>query len=179
MNTPAWLAAGAAALCLLAGCASPRAGGWGGEPAARGWIVASDTAAAEILRTCSRESPDRAGALPRWTPTRADITALERALPDLPTLAPGAGSAGYERQYVGFVRDGRRLVYVNAWPAKDAPVQDPSREAVRACDGGPQFWGGGLGPCQRPLFRTRGQRRLLTSRSGAGDAAADHREPVA
>lgn len=134
------LAAVALALAagLATGCAAQRTVTAAGATEGRGWIVTDDAAAAAVLRTCSRPSPDREAALPRWQPTQADIGALERALP---TVVPGGDPATWQRQYVGLVRDGVRLVYVNAWPRNLARPDDPSREAVRACDGGAQFWG--------------------------------------
>lgn len=137
------LAAAAAAL-LAAGCAAADRSNGGqamATPAGetgRGWIVTDDAAAAAVLRTCSRASPDREAALPRWTPTADDVAKLEAALP---TIAEGSDPAAYNRQYVGFERDGRRYVYINAWPLSAPSPADPSREAMRVCDGGAQFWG--------------------------------------
>ena len=134
-------AAAALAALLLAGCASATPGGTttgDAEMAGRGWIVTDDAAAAAVLRTCSRPSPDRDAELPRWVPTAADIAALEAALP---TIAEGSDPARYNRQYVGFERDGRRYIYLNAWPLNLPSPADPAREAVRVCDGGEQFWG--------------------------------------
>jgi hypothetical protein len=130
----------AAVLAMLAatGCASAGSDMATDSASGRGWIVVDDAAAAAVLRTCSRPSPDREAALPRWTPAQRDIDALERALP---SLAPGTDPARFHRQYVGFVRDGKRLVYVNAWPVRVPSPSDPAREAVRVCDGGAQFWG--------------------------------------
>lgn len=104
----------------------------------RGWIVTDDAAAAAILRTCSRASPDREAVAPRWVPTAADIAALEAALP---TIAAGSDPARYHRQYVGFERDGAKLIYLNAWPTSVPSPANLAREAVRVCDGGKQFWG--------------------------------------
>ena len=121
----------------LASCGQA-ANGVRSDGAGRGWIVTDDIAAAQVLHTCSRPSPDREAALPRWIPSARDIAALERALP---SLAAGSDPARYHRQYVGIVRPGERLIYLNAWPAHLPTPDDPSRQAVRVCDGGTQFWG--------------------------------------
>jgi hypothetical protein len=51
--------------------------------------------------------------------------------------------AEYGRQYVGFVRDGVRWIYVNAFVArKRARLLARARsEFIRGCDGGGLFWG--------------------------------------
>jgi hypothetical protein len=135
-TTPLRLALVASFGAALAGCGhgTPRPG-----EAARGWIVSDEAAGRDVLRTCSRPSPDREGALAQWIPTPEQIRTLESALPELSTRVEAPAS--YQRQYVGIVRDGRRLVYVNAWPARVDASLDPSREAMRACDGGDMFWG--------------------------------------
>jgi len=64
--------------------------------------------------------------------------------------------ASYLRQYVGFTRQGRKLIYLNAFSARVVdvfceedvkPAQEGDcrshwrREAVGVCDGGDDFWG--------------------------------------
>lgn len=105
------------------------------------WVVTRPAIAAQVLDTCSRDSPARhAGEVTGyWAPSRADIEALERRLAQLqPTIAEPSKS---ERQYVGFESDGKRLIYINAFTLPDHSEMDPAREAIRVCDGGAQFWG--------------------------------------
>jgi hypothetical protein len=77
--------------------------------------------------------------------SEADVAAAEGSLP----AAFGASDRPeakdvlerldeYTRQYVGFERDGRRLVYVNAFCTDTG--RDPSREIVAVLDGGDCFW---------------------------------------
>ena len=129
----------AAAVLLTAALAACTHTGARDGTGGKGWIVASESAAREALHTCSRPSPDREGKLPLWTPTRAQVDALEAMLPSLSDHVDDPAS--YQRQYVGFVRDGRQLVYVNAWRAPLGDGFDPEQEGLRACDGGSMFWG--------------------------------------
>jgi hypothetical protein len=49
----------------------------------------------------------------------------------------------YGRQYLGFIRNGERWIYVNAFPArKKSGMLDRARsEFIGGCDGGALFWG--------------------------------------
>ena len=149
--------ASAALLFVLAACTAAKQDQARDPNAGQGWIVVSDAAAASVLRTCSRTSPDPSGSLPRWIPSSTDVIELERALADLPALTPdGTPSAASHRQYVGLVRNGQKVIYVNAWPASVAGPADPAREAVRICDGGPSFWGAIWDPATRQFSERLG-----------------------
>jgi cytochrome c5 len=105
------------------------------------WVVTRPVVAAQVLDTCSRDSPAKhAGEVTGyWAPSRADIDALESRLAQLqPVIAEPALSG---RQYVGFESGGKRLIYINAFTLPDHSEMDPGREAIRVCDGGAQFWG--------------------------------------
>lgn len=105
------------------------------------WVVTRPIVAAQVLDTCSRDSPSRqAGAISGyWAPSRADIDTMEAKLGALaPTVTE---PSQFNRQYVGFESGGKRLIYINAFPMSDHSDVNPAREAVRACDGGKQFWG--------------------------------------
>jgi hypothetical protein len=109
--------------------------------AGQSWVVTRPVVAAQVLDTCSRDSPARhAGVVTGyWAPSRADIEALEGQLSRLqPEIAEPALS---NRQYVGFESSGKRLIYINAFTLPDHINTDPAREAIRVCDGGAQFWG--------------------------------------
>ncbi|KRG38678.1 hypothetical protein ARC78_15335 [Stenotrophomonas pictorum JCM 9942] len=109
--------------------------------AGQSWVVTRPVIAAEVLDTCSRDSPAKhAGAISGyWAPSRADIETLESQLSRLqPEVAEPALSS---RQYVGFESGGKRLIYINAFTLPDHSKRDPAREAIRACDGGDSFWG--------------------------------------
>ena len=105
------------------------------------WVVTRPVVAAQVLDTCSRDSPAKhAGEVTGyWAPSRADIDALESRLAQLqPSIAEPALSG---RQYVGFESSGKRLIYINAFTLPDHEKVNPAREAIRICDGGEQFWG--------------------------------------
>jgi hypothetical protein len=75
-------------------------------------FVLAPAEAAPLLRQCSRPSPE--GATGYWEPSDAEIRQLElRLVGYLGNLtgseAPPTG-IGYHRQYVGFFRDGTRLI---------------------------------------------------------------------
>jgi len=99
----------------------------------------------DLFVQCSRSAPTPAD---YWTPGPADIAKLESALPAaLPPVSNWRGKVlsnapkGWLRQYVGFLRGGRRFIYGNFFP--DAPDQRAGwRQApVMVCDGGPAFFG--------------------------------------
>ena len=105
------------------------------------WVVTRPLIAAQVLDTCSRDSPAKHadGVSGYWAPSRAQIDALESRLSQLqPTIAEPAQSG---RQYVGFIAQGRQLIYINAFTVPDHENVNPAREAIRVCDGGAQFWG--------------------------------------
>lgn len=109
--------------------------------AGQSWVVTRPAVAAQVLDTCSRDSPARHadGVSGYWAPSRAQIDALESRLQQLqPTIAEPARSG---RQYVGFIAQGRQLIYINAFTLPDHEKINPAREAVRVCDGGAAFWG--------------------------------------
>ena len=76
-----------------------------------------------LFLQCSRSAPTAAD---YWTPGPADIAKLETALPAaLPPVSNWRGKVlsnapkGWLRQYVGFLRGGRRFIYGNFFP--DSP----------------------------------------------------------
>ena len=88
-----------------------------------------------------------------WTPSRRQIDDLERALPgflrtedarsrdhDLwPPIEPRLRH--YGRQYVGLVRDGRRIIWVNAFIMDGViPPEHASKQGIRTNEGGNRFW---------------------------------------
>lgn len=110
------------------------------------WVVTRPVIAAQVLDTCSRSSPGReAGAVTGyWAPSRQQVEQLEAQLPRLEAQVPNA--ADFDRQYVGIEMGGRRVIYLNAFHLPDGADIDPSRDAIRVCDGGAQFWGAVFDP---------------------------------
>lgn len=99
------------------------------ERSGQSWVVTRPALAAGLAQACpggiSGEITDY------WAPSRTQVDQLEAALPQLQALGPVGTD---DRQYVGVVSGGRRLVYVRGWPAADFPVSDPSREQAVPCD---------------------------------------------
>lgn len=104
---------------------------------------------------CSRDAPKPGSTF--WMPTAAQIREAEAALAltmaarmqvGLPMpQAPQTGSwYHFQHQYIGFVRDGERLIYLNAYPHYDDSNMNEVGMFVEApqvvCDGGRNFWGG-------------------------------------
>lgn len=104
------------------------------------WVVTRPVVAAQVLDGCARGSSLRhTGEITGyWAPGRADIEALESRLSQLQPAIPEPARSG--RQYVGFQSGEKRLIYINAFSLPDHNDIDPSREAVRVCDGGSRFW---------------------------------------
>ena len=99
-----------------------------------------------MLRQCSRATPSAGQG--GWRPSARDIVALEDRLPaalaDAPqtrAMANGAPPTGWFRQYVGIVRDGRRVIYGNFYPERGGLNHDWRRTPMIVCDGGPDFFG--------------------------------------
>ncbi|HET6230841.1 MAG TPA: hypothetical protein VFE05_12280 [Longimicrobiaceae bacterium] len=137
-----------AAVALIAACSS------GPPPKKKGppvIIVRADQAAVidsaharGVFDQCSRGVPF--GITGYWTPSKDDIRKLEAALPaylhgiKLPESDAPAGASW--RQYAGFIRNGRRLIYINAFPGPPLyPGDYWHREAEAVCDGGAPYWG--------------------------------------
>jgi len=79
-----------------------------------------------------------------WKPRPADVAKCDRLVEHY--LGPSTkrlprGFIEYHRQYLGIERDGRRVLYVNAFFAHDAAGPAMRKELVNACDGGDIFWG--------------------------------------
>lgn len=142
-------------LVFLAACgasvdgAAPPATGTSTEMPADA-VVLPAAAMPTILRQCSRQSP--AAGEGSWEPSAAEIVALEAAAtaalrarqePNDPDWSRFPDD--WRRQYVGFVRGGRRFIYGNAYPREiDRHARDPDqwrREPAIVCDGGPSFFG--------------------------------------
>ena len=108
--------------------------------AGQSWVVTRPAVAAQVLDTCARDNPGRGGEITGyWAPSRQDVDALERHLDALQPQIAAPALAG--RQYVGFERGGKQLIYINAFQLPDHSQTHPAREAVRSCTHGEHFWG--------------------------------------
>ncbi len=116
-----------------------------------------------VLEQCSRPAPGETKG-PLWSPVPAQIEELEAELPAYLRAQKHAKTADglglFLRQYIGFVRAGRKLIYLNAIPVslegydqkmcREHPeliskeLCEPGRwrhEPHMVCDGGDDFWG--------------------------------------
>ncbi len=103
-------------------------------------VILPSSEAQSVSRLCSRQGPEHLGG--GWLPSTEDIAKLERQLGDVSRMAPMSISKpfSYRRQYVGIIIDGKRLIYVNAFPSEMNDAHWKTR-FVSVCDGGPSFWG--------------------------------------
>lgn len=95
----------------------------------------------DLMRRCGAEPPS--GLTGYWEPDAQTLAHLERRLPAMldaevpPTRRPRAERITIMRQYVGFLRNGRRVIYVNGWPRQWPPSTHWLRAVSGACGGGP------------------------------------------
>jgi hypothetical protein len=147
--------------CLASPAAKPPAAS--PAPAApKPWAIMALDQGPVMFAQCSRPAPREKG--PFWSPAPAQIEELEGELAAYLRQQGHAkeadGLARFLRQYVGFVRTDRKLIYLNAFPVylveadekmcRERPELMPKElcepdhwrhEGVFACDGGDDFWG--------------------------------------
>jgi len=132
-----------AAMTILLGAAHP-------VPLPDGAAILPGDEATALLGQCSRATP--APFQGTWQPRPADIARLEAILPKaIISEQPRGGRfrmnafilTSWSRQYVGLVRQGRRYIYGNYFPANtDGGADMRWRTEPRiVCDGGPNFFG--------------------------------------
>ena len=104
--------------------------------------------AAEAFHQCSRDAPKTDGTY--WLPTATEIVGLESQLWPMLELRDQRGQSvphrfqQFQRQYIGFTRNGERLIYGNfSSLSEDEPWRQWSlfERPVIVCDGGRAFWG--------------------------------------
>jgi hypothetical protein len=121
-------------------------------------ILTGDAARA-LTHQCSRASPGPITDV--WTPTDAEIAALEDALilrvaSELEQRGESPSPGDYYRQYAGFVIGGKRIVYANG-VSETAIEREPNpahpfdwrTQAVQICDGGSITFGVEYDPATR------------------------------
>ncbi|AVQ07428.1 TPA: hypothetical protein HH295_17270 [Xanthomonas vasicola pv. zeae] len=133
----------ALAVIALAGCATTQ--GPTSVPTnlknGQSWIITRQGVAEQVLQTCSRDSPAKhPGQISGyWAPSHQQVEQLEARQDALtPTIAQ---PRAFDRQYVGVVIQGQRLIYINAFKLPNTPEVKPATEAIQVCDGGSMFWG--------------------------------------
>jgi hypothetical protein len=128
--------AGAALLVLLVGCSGP-------VVISQRSVILPQGNAHKLARTASGS----------WMPSFSDIAELEKRLPEFiahHTYLHRSVADDY-KQYVGIVRSGRRLVFVNAFsiPHDAAATPDWKREPIIWGGGGDTVWRVEFDPQQR------------------------------
>jgi hypothetical protein len=104
--------------------------------------------AADTFHQCSRDVPRTDGKY--WLPTATEIAKLESELGPMLDLRDKRGQSvppkfqQFRRQYIGFTRNGERLIYGNfSSEYDDEPWRRWSllEKPAVVCDGGHYFWG--------------------------------------
>src|SRR4051812_6741875 len=110
----------------------------------RPWTILPISQGRAVLAQCSRDTPEPVTGF--WTPSVAQIDAIEQRLPKLLRSSGHKIKLGdSHRQYIGFIFRGKRLIYLNAFPADDIASwhsrADWKKTAWIVCDGGDVYWG--------------------------------------
>jgi hypothetical protein len=103
-----------------------------------------------LIRQCSRSSP--ADVTGFWTPNISDVLKIEQRLPELLRKSGHRiDFAASRRQYIGFISHGKRLIYLNAFPAFEPHRDDPDWKStpIMFCDGGDALWGVEFDPADK------------------------------
>lgn len=144
MRIPVLLLAGLACACADAGGNADRGPPAGSLPPNA--AILNGAAVPDMLRQCSRGAP--AAGEGTWQPAPSNILALEAALPAALAAQRRPGPdwsrapEGWQRQYVGILRGGRRFIYGNFVPSEDSSASGRWQQMpTRICDGGPAFFG--------------------------------------
>jgi hypothetical protein len=102
----------------------------------------------KLMRQCSRSSPKNVTDF--WSPSPAQVIEIERLLPEL--LWKNGIERGLSesyRQYLGVVSNGKKLIYLNAFPGSFVKERlDWQTTAIIICDGGESCWGVEFDPAE-------------------------------
>ena len=109
------------------------------------FVVLDPTHGPATLKQCSRWAPTASSF---FRPNQSEIDALEANLESISELTSQhccnaskiAEPSNYSRQYLGFVNNGKRYVYVNAY-LDQYGLFTSRKEPALVCDGGNAFWG--------------------------------------
>jgi hypothetical protein len=114
-----------------------------GESVPDGYAIMPQLAGPDLMRQCSRFAPTHISTF--WTPSVLQVQAIEqRLIKLLRRSGHHINLVDSRRQYIGVITRGKKLIYLNAFPASalDPPDHiDWRRTAFTACDGGDVFWG--------------------------------------
>jgi hypothetical protein len=85
-----------------------------------------------------------------WIVTDKEVELVENNFKKVTTLKPNYSKLSsldtYAFQYIGVVRNGKKYIYINAFPAfyaerKDPFTRDWTKQPIKVHDGGNGFWG--------------------------------------
>lgn len=92
-----------------------------------------------LLQQCSRDSPRDVKDF--FKATTSQISELEERLgPYLDSVRPDIHFQDYNRQYVGFTKNGVRFIYGNFFKPEPGDWSVPAKPVI-ICDGGDLAWG--------------------------------------
>lgn len=95
-----------------------------------------------LLQQCSRSTPSNVEVF--WVVQQPQINELEKRLELFLRSSTGGTSAlpikRFHRQYVGFIKGGKRYIYGNFYPAGKISLGEENTPVI-ICDGGRSFWG--------------------------------------
>lgn len=108
-------------------------------------VILAGSSGRDIFGQCSREEPPKVSGF--WCPYPWHVSDLESALPQFMNKDPNTIKPfilkDYYLQYSGIVRNGRYLIYANAFP-RDTFGDNAFLWRLKSedtCDGGPSFFG--------------------------------------
>src|SRR5262249_847349 len=107
--------------------------------------ILSTSEGPKIIRQCSRPGPENVSDF--WMPAVADVLAAEKELPSL--LRDSGHKIKLEntnRQYVGIIAHGKKLIYVNGFSVDPSMPHGWRASATIVCDGGDAFLGAEFNP---------------------------------
>jgi hypothetical protein len=118
----------------------------------RQWTILPAAEGKHLLDQCSRSGPADVTAF--WTPSAAEVEAVEECLPLLARESKDKILLSRcRRQYIGYISHGKKFIYVNAFPDNDPESFTHDRDwrtaAWVVCDGGDAYWGVEFDPVTR------------------------------
>ena len=129
------------------------------------YAVLDSAQAYKLVKQCSRYAPKIEGS---WNPSIQQIHELENHIQEISELkADSCCLIGFKvndvnsfyRQYVGIIANGRKLIYINAFPKTEfdewpSNIKKPNwkKEPYLVCDGGEYYWGVSYDPKRKEFF---------------------------
>jgi hypothetical protein len=109
-----------------------------GCSAAEGVFLLSPESGPKLMTQCSRSAPHNVTSF--WKPTIEQVNSVEAGLPGFLESMKARPVSEFNRQYIGFSKNGKRYIYGNFY-IRESGAQHGGTIPVIACDGGDYFWG--------------------------------------